>query len=375
MSQPNSLRILFALPGLHKVQRGAEAAFESLAIELSKLGHQVTLIGSGKAIENRPYRFIHAGCIARNWFINFPRLPYLRTHYAYEELTFAPGLWSKFKLNDFDVTATCGFPYTNRVLTRRNCPAHVFVTQNGDHMLQATQFDYRRFACDGLVCTNPQIFERNRANWASVLIPNGVDVGAFHPGKGIRSEFGLPENRPIALMVSALTPSKRIIESIAMAARLPDLALVIAGDGELRAQTLAAGNSLMPGRFFLLRLPRERMPDLYRCADLVLHASLDEPFGNVYLEAMATNLPIVAHDSEATRWIMEQSALLVHMKNERRVIAAILDALNRKLTGGREIAQRRFAWPQIARQYAEFFGKIGKECNAETQRHRAGRRE
>jgi len=358
MSELTSLRILFALPGLHKVRRGAEAAFESLAVELSKLGHQVTLIGSGEALENRPYHFIHAGCIARDCFVHFPRLPYLRTHYAYEELTFAPALWSKFKPDDFDVTVTCGFPFTSRVLTGHNRPPHVFVTQNGDHMLQAAQFDYRRFTCNGLVCTNPIIFERNRANWPSVLIPNGVDINLFHPGKGNRSEFGLPENRPIALMVSALTPFKRVIESIAIAAKLPDLVLAIAGDGELHAQVLAAGNSQMPGRFFLLSLPRERMSNLYRCADMVLHASLDEPFGNVYLEAMATDLPIVAHESGATRWIMEQSALLVDMRDESRVIAAIQEALNCKPTGGREIAEGRFAWPLIAREYAAFFVNI-----------------
>jgi hypothetical protein len=63
-----ALRVLFALPGLHKVHRGAEIAFESLGAELSRLGQQVTLIGSGRPDSQRPYRFLHAGCVSRQQF-------------------------------------------------------------------------------------------------------------------------------------------------------------------------------------------------------------------------------------------------------------------------------------------------------------------
>jgi glycosyltransferase involved in cell wall biosynthesis len=362
MSQSKPIRVLFALPGLHQVQRGAEAAFESVAIELAKLGSHVTLIGSGAPIDGRPYRFIHAGCIGRQSFTHFPSLPYVRTQFAYEELTFAPSLWSKFRPSDFDVTVTCGFPYTNRVLTGKHCPPHVFVTQNGDHMLCATQIDYRRFKCDGLICTNPEIFQRHSQRWKSVLIPNGVDLEAFHPGPpcpGDRREFGLPENRRIALMVSALTPSKRVIEAIAAVSKIPDLVLVIAGDGELRRQVETAGNSMLPGRFFMLSLPHQRMPDLYRCADVVLHTSLSEPFGNVYLEALATGLPMVAHETTSTRWMLEDTAFLVDVTDESKIVGALQDAMKQSSDPRRrELAERRFAWPLIARQYADFLSTV-----------------
>ena len=41
------MRILFALPGLHRHDRGAEVAFIAIARELARAGHAVTLIGSG----------------------------------------------------------------------------------------------------------------------------------------------------------------------------------------------------------------------------------------------------------------------------------------------------------------------------------------
>ena len=46
------------------------------------------------------------------------------------------------------------------------------------------------------------------------------------------------------------------------------------------------------------------MPELYHSADVLLHMSQTESFGNIYVEAMCSGLPIVAHDSAVTRWIL-----------------------------------------------------------------------
>ena len=115
---------------------------------------------------------------------------------------------------DADVTVTCGYPYTNWVLRSpvpgRRRPAHVFVTQNGDWPARERGGEYRFSSCDGLVCTNPVFFERNRERWFSELIPNGIDPARFHPGPADRAALGLPGDRPIVVMVSALTESKRV---------------------------------------------------------------------------------------------------------------------------------------------------------------------
>src|SRR4029077_19427559 len=123
--------------------------------------------------------------------------------------------------------------------------------------------------------------------------------------------FGLPEKGVIVLMVSALVESKRVLEGMRVVARIPDAMLVVAGDGPLRDQFDALGNELMPGRFRRLLLPSEQMPDLYRSADAFLHPTLHESFGNVYVEAMAVGLPVVAHDYEVTRWIFGDHPNLV----------------------------------------------------------------
>ena len=179
------MRILIVLPGLHRVLRGAEVAFEELAKQLALMPDcDVTLIGSGYPQPSDPYSFLHVPCIARESFERWPALPYLRGQYVYEELTFLPGLIHAYRPHDYDVTVTCSYPYTNWLLRAKNKktrPKHIFVTQNGDWMCIGKNAEYKHFFCDGLVCTNPEYFERNREKFSSALIPNGVDPRQFTP--------------------------------------------------------------------------------------------------------------------------------------------------------------------------------------------------
>jgi hypothetical protein len=76
------MRVLFAIPGLHRYDRGAEVAFMAIAKELAKTGDIVTLIGAGKLRDGMPYRFVRAGCIGRENFESFPALPMFRNEFA-----------------------------------------------------------------------------------------------------------------------------------------------------------------------------------------------------------------------------------------------------------------------------------------------------
>jgi glycosyltransferase involved in cell wall biosynthesis len=363
------LRILFALPGLHRVVRGAEVAFESVAREIARIpGYSVTLIGSGEERPGEPYDYRRARCIRREKFEKWPSLPYLRGHYVYEELTFSPGLWRSYSPSEFDITVTCGYPYASWILRRgrkNGGPKHVFVTQNGDWVASAGNWEFKHFSCDGLVCTNPQYYERQKNRFRSVLIPNGVDPDLFHPGPADRAAFGLPEAAPVALMVSALIPSKRVVEGIRAAAKVPGLHLLIAGDGELRQEVASLGRELMPDRFHNGAFPRSRMPDLYRAADVFLHMSQDEPSANAYLEAMSSGLPIVAHDWEVVRWTMGGLGLLVDTNDLDAVAAALATGLKQRsesdIAARREMICRRFAWKSIAGDYCRFFQEVAAE--------------
>ncbi|MEP6784460.1 MAG: glycosyltransferase family 4 protein [Sphingomonadales bacterium] len=357
------MRILFALPGFHRYDRGAEIALMAVATELANTGDTVTLIGAGEPRPDTPYRYIQAPAIRRERFEAFPSLPALRNNTAYEEATFAPGLAARFRAADYDLTVTCAYPFTNWTLRRPTMghhPRHVFVTQNGDWPAYSGKSEYRFFGCDGLVCINPDYFERNRERWNSALIPNGMDPARFSPGPATREAFGLPIDKPVVLMVSALIPSKRVDVGIRAVAQIPGVHLVDAGDGPMRDEVDRLANDLMPGRFSRISVTPDRMPSLYRSADVFLHLSKDESFGNVYVEAMACGLPIVAHDWPRTRWIVGDDEFLADSDDTGALVAAIQAALAAEGAGieARLERAKRFAWANIATQYRDFFASI-----------------
>lgn len=359
------MRILFALAGMHRVHRGAEVAFESVAQQLALAGDDVTLLGSGPQLDDRAYRFVRTKVVPRERFEKFPSIPvFAGSEYTWEELTYIPGMLRHVRPSRFDVTVTCGFPYTNfvlRALRRKKRPPHVFVTQNGDWPARSDDREYRLFSCDGLVCTNPEYFEANRQRWRCALIPNGLDPERFRPGPSERARFGLPEDRPIVLMASAMIDTKRVDEAVHVVSRVPDALLVVAGDGPQRAQIEALADRLLPDRFRQLVVPATDMGALYRSADVFLHLSLNESFGNVYVESSACGLPVIAHDTPTTRWILGDTDSLVDTTDRDTTVAAITQALARPPDGLERRAdefRQRFGWETIASQYRDFLIQV-----------------
>jgi glycosyltransferase involved in cell wall biosynthesis len=354
-------RVLFCLPGLHRVDRGAEVAFESVARELAYAGgFEVTLLGSGPPRADRPYRFLRAPCIPRERFERWPTGPLLRSDCHWEELTFTPGFLRRYDPERYDAVVTCSYPFLNWAVRLRRGrgpgPLHVFVTQNGDWPLWRKNSEFRWFSCDAVVYTNPDYQAAHSTRWPGRLIGNGVDCERFRPGPTERARFGLPANVPLVLMVSALIPEKRVLEGIRAVGSVPGAHLALAGDGPMRHDVDRLAAELLSGRYRRLRLPQSDMPGLYRCADAFLHMSLDEPYGNVYLEALATGLPIVAHERRVSRWILEAQAEYANTTQPAAVAAALARALAQP--GPRqdavELARRRHSWPAVAAQYADF---------------------
>lgn len=358
------MRVLFALPGLHRYDRGAEVALTCIAEELARRGHAVTLIGSGKERAPAAYRFLRASSVRREHFERFPQLPPFRSEYVMEESTFVPGLWWKYRPSDYDVTLTCSYPFTNWTLRhptlKGSRPPHVFVTQNGDWPAVSRRFEYRFFGCEGLVCTNPDFYERNKNNWNCRLIPNGIDIDRFARAKESGDHFALPSDKLIVLMVSALIPTKRVGVGIKAISKIPNAFLVVAGDGPLRDEISTEASKLLPGRFKRLSVPAAMMPSLYRSADVFLHLSKEESFGNVFLEAMASGLPIVSHDSPRMRWIVGANEFLTDTEDQSQVIGAILAASEEEISRAtlRTARAEAFSWTKIGNSYEEFLRDV-----------------
>ncbi len=364
-------RVAMILPGLGRVQRGAETAFLEVARALGRDPEwEVTVFGSGDQGTDG-LSLQRVGCVPRERFERWPKLPCLRTENHYEELSFVLSMFRRktYQPENFDVVIACSYPYVNWMLQLtggKKRPKQIFVTQNGDWMCQASSREYRLFRCDGLVCINPFYYERHREHYLSALIPNGVDPSDYRPCSPgeVAPDLGIPRDRSVILMVSALIPEKKVAEAIQAVALVPEAFLVVAGDGPERKEVAAQAATLLPGRHLLLgSLPRSIMPSVYRQADLFLHMHREEPFGIVYLEAAASGLAIVAPDAPIPRWILGESAVYVEPDEPISVAEGLRLALNiasrqRLGTSVRTRVLAEWTWDVQSRRYRDFIDQV-----------------
>lgn len=127
------------------------------------------------------------------------------------------------------------------------------------------------------------------------VLRNGVDLALFRPHDREPARQALGVARPTLLAVGNLVPLKRhwlIIEALA---QLPEVELVIAGEGPERpALERLAGERGVAGRLRLIgRVPQDRLPAIYSAADLLLLVSQHEGSPNVLLESMACGTPVL----------------------------------------------------------------------------------
>jgi glycosyltransferase involved in cell wall biosynthesis len=133
-------------------------------------------------------------------------------------------------------------------------------------------------------------------------LPNGVDLRVHRPttaeGRArLRDALGLPQAAFIGAFVGRLHPVKDVDTLLAAAVRVPELQLVVAGDGPERARLEANAERLgIEGRVRFLGLS-SRVADVLRAADAFLLSSHGEGMSNALLEAMACGLPCVVSRS------------------------------------------------------------------------------
>ncbi|MCX6705008.1 MAG: glycosyltransferase family 4 protein, partial [Candidatus Woesebacteria bacterium] len=173
---------------------------------------------------------------------------------------------------------------------------------------------------DGInLYTFPNVFialSSKALNWAkkvnpfvkSVYIPNGVDLERF---KNIDSRF--KNKTKTILTVGAATKQKRLDLVIKAVAKLSDVNLLIAsGGGDLGDEIYDLGIMSLGERFKMISVPFEKMPEVYRVADIfTLPSASSESFGNVLVEAMASGFPVVATDDPVRREIVGNAGILV----------------------------------------------------------------
>lgn len=131
-----------------------------------------------------------------------------------------------------------------------------------------------------------------------LVVHNGVDHERFHPrlrsdrGEHMRRELGIPANHRVVLFLGTGFRRKGLGRLLRLWDRgeLAGIYLVVVGnDAKLlhyRKQWSNKQNVIFVG-------PQTNVEDYYAAADLLVLPSIQEAFGNVVLEALASGLPVI----------------------------------------------------------------------------------
>ena len=197
------------------------------------------------------------------------------------------------------------------------------------------------------------------------IIPNGVDTDHFSGRMNaeervfIRKSWGMNENDFIIVTASRLVPKNGIDILIDSLEHLgDDTRLVIAGSGEdevkLKERAVKFGQRVL----FLGHIDHEQLPRVLKTADVFCRPSRSEGLGNVFLEAMAVGLAVVAtpvggivdivKDNETG--LLAQPANPASVAEKIQAIRADSALRSRLVENGLRLSQS-YGWDKIAAQY------------------------
>ena len=255
----------------------------------------------------------------------------------------------------YAVLASLGLPVKCRINTRHGMGGR---TRSGrqewlyrqslrgtDYAVAVCEAARQRFAADGM-----------RPRRALLSVPNGIRLERFRPADDVArqslvAELGLPTGSRIIGTVGRLQPVKDhalLLRAFAkVRVQVPEAALVIVGDGPLRAALEAQAEQAGLSDALRFMGDRHDVPRLLTGMEVFALTSTSEGYSVALLEACASSLPIVATDVGGNREIVR------HGINGRLVpsgdTAAIATALIALLRGGEQAAamgRAGYVWAQ-----------------------------
>jgi len=201
-----------------------------------------------------------------------------------------------------------------------------------------------------------------------VAIANGVDCQEFRPGPAERGRFGLPDSVLIGVFAGDLRSPRKNLDTVLRAlAAVPGLHLAVAGRTEgtpYPAQAQALG---FADRVHFLGFQTD-MPALLRSVDVLIFPSRYEGFSLVFLEALATGLPVVtARSTGGAEIIAPDVGVVLDDCEDHAALAAALrqlvadDDRRAAMTVRARAVAEAHSWQVTAARYVDLLCEAGEK--------------
>lgn len=210
-----------------------------------------------------------------------------------------------------------------------------------------------------------QFAKEEGAHVAPVVIGNGVDVSLFSKARAVserqalRRLFGVDDNDIVLFTASRLVTKNAVDVVIKSLVLLPnEVKLVIAGNGpdRLMLDSLVKKLGLSSRVSFLGTVTYKDLPGWYQASTIFVRPSRSEGFGNVFAEAMAAGIPVVATAVGGIPDIVKDGVTGVICKvDDPKDLALKIEILiadhslrQRLIQNGLALVQEKYDWNVIA---------------------------
>jgi len=166
--------------------------------------------------------------------------------------------------------------------------------------------------------TGRQLFK----NFDAVIIYNSIDPNRFNPYgvyKNIRAELGLRADEIVVASIARFTLQKQPLKLIAafanVAKKIPDVKLLMVGDGEQKEEAIQLIQKLQLQDRVILQPFRQDIPDVLAAVDIFVLPSLWEAFPIALLEAMSMGKAVIGTNVDGTPEIItdQKNGLLIEL--------------------------------------------------------------
>lgn len=227
-----------------------------------------------------------------------------------------------------------------------------------------------------VIITNPDVVAQARRLGVEnyVFVPHPLDEEKYRPGPSkLRAELEAEGVDFVLLCPSRhdwdIKGSDRMLRAFAEFVRAdrPRALLILNEWGTELGRSRALIEELGIGRnvCWLRPLPKLRLIDAYRAADVVLDQFLIGTFGAVAPEAMACGTPVVmAFDSEIHRWCFSELPPVVDARTPEQIYSALRrlaedDGERARLAQlGREWIERHHGWRLVADRHIKIYDEV-----------------
>lgn len=287
------------------------------------------------------------------------RIPW-RNGRAYMEAYLFGRRWYKEDRTGYDVVlnnAGLGGSYwCNHYRRRTGTPFITFERGGGREEL----INYL-FKPDVMVClteaSRSMLCKKHLPHVETVVLPIGIDLECYRDGKTTELVEGL--EHPIFLSTSALVKFKRIELIIKAVERLGKGSLVQTSTGDQKDGIVSFGEKLLGDNFrYIGVIGNDELVDVYHSCDVFVNASRREAFGVVYLEAMASGLPIVTQRDERRMELIDGAGVFVDCEDISDFADALSTASLSKSSGMSLMRAEQYSWKRLKPLYVELIEEV-----------------